>query len=263
MNDAEAGMTVIDYAEADSQFIDALDGRGLALASGKGIQRDRGWQRCNATNKGRRGIGDGAYIYRSDGWPRWTINNHTDGLGPSVHVYKSSKEKTTPAERAQIKQAVAQIKRDAEEERARVDKLQTDIATSLRRWWARLVPADADHPYLVRKAVAPHGIRQWRNLLIVPMLEGDGLIWNFQFIAPDGAKRYRKGARAKSGLYVIEGGTDAVYVAEGFATAATIAEETGGATVVVAFTAGKLKSGADYARRRWPDAKIVIPSDDA
>src|SRR5258708_39573537 len=78
----------------------------------------------------------------------------------------------------------------------------------------------------------------------------------------EGAKRYGKGGRGKSGLDVIEGGKDAVYVAEGFATAATIAEVTGGATVVVAFTAGKLKSGADYARRRWPDAKIVIAADD-
>ena len=98
------------------------------------------------------------------------------------------------------------------------------------------------HPYLTRKGVEAHGLRQdRRGNLLVPMRDIDGRLWGLQTITPDGGKLFMRGGR-KQGTHALLGELQPgapVVIAEGFATAATMREATGLA-VVAAFDSGNL-----------------------
>lgn len=128
--------------------------------------------------------------------------------------------------------------------------------------WDAAAAASACHPYLRAKGVEPHGIRQERGLLLVPLRDGDGMLWNVQSIAANGDKRFLPGAR-KRGLWHMLGGPvdDVLCIAEGYATAATIQAAVGG-PVAVAFDAGNLEPVARALRALHPSARIVICADD-
>ncbi len=131
-------------------------------------------------------------------------------------------------------------------------------------------------PYLVRKGVQPHGVRfADGGVLLVPLRDGAGKLWNVQRIAPtkteSGApeKLFLKGGR-KSGLWHLVGelasGADAtgpavLLIAEGYATAATLHEATG-YPVAVAFDAGNLQHVARALRKLHPAALLVLCGDD-
>ena len=93
--------------------------------------------------------------------------------------------------------------------------------------------ADEGHPYLVRKKLSGTGILSCqdchmeyrRDWIMFPLLNLDGFV-NIQFIAPDGSKRFMKGAKKKGtfgkfGLY--EKGMP-VILTEGAATARSLYE---------------------------------------
>jgi putative DNA primase/helicase len=131
-------------------------------------------------------------------------------------------------------------------------------------------------PYLFRKGVQPHGVRfAAGDVLLVPLRDGAGKLWNLQRIAPSkpesGApeKLFLKGGR-KSRLWHLVGdlasGADAtgpavLLIAEGYATAATLHEATG-YPVAVAFDAGNLQHVARALRTLYPSALLVLCGDD-
>ena len=126
---------------------------------------------------------------------------------------------------------------------------------------ARASPC-VSHPYLVTKSIQPHGSKQYKSCLLVPMHDAGGLC-SLQLIQADGTKRYLQGGRTH-GCYFVIGDIapgDIILVAEGFATGGTLREATGHA-VVVAFTANNLQAVADEFRRRYPDHQILICGDD-
>ena len=128
--------------------------------------------------------------------------------------------------------------------------------------WSNAREANPNHPYLLRKRIAPHGARQLAGDLLVPMLDIDGALWNYQRIAPDGAKRFRPG-RAKGLCYAI-GQIDpakTLVLCEGFATGATLHEQAG-LPVLCSFSASNLLPVAQDARARWPAIDLLIAGDD-
>ncbi len=121
--------------------------------------------------------------------------------------------------------------------------------------------ASADHPYLSRKRVQPHGIKIDRaGKLVVPVYSEDGEIISHQTIDADGKKRFLKGGKVDGGFFEIRGTRGVVFVGEGFATCASVHEATG-ATVVVAFDAGNLPKVAKIAKEMYLGSKIVIAAD--
>jgi putative DNA primase/helicase len=99
---------------------------------------------------------------------------------------------------------------------------------------------DAKYPYLAAKGIKPHGIRQMRNFLMVPVRDTKGEIHGLQFIMPDGKKRFKRGM-ALTGCYHAMGKPDGrILIAKGYATGAVLQEITGHAEAC-AFTAGNLK----------------------
>jgi putative DNA primase/helicase len=129
--------------------------------------------------------------------------------------------------------------------------------------WATAKPADPRHPYLVAKGVQAHGLRQRGDVLLVPLHDAEGRIWNIQRIAPDGAKRFAKGGRI-TGVFCLVGGdpadADLLLVCEGWATAATLTEATG-LPVLAAMNAGNLEPVAKAANHWSPHLPLVIAAD--
>lgn len=147
----------------------------------------------------------------------------------------------------------------AEREQYQRQQLEADVAQVI---WNQAEPADAKHPYLERKRIMPHSIRQVGNVLFVPMQDERGKIWNLQRIKPCGDKWFRKG-RA-SGLFMPIGkveGAKTLVLAEGFATGATIFEQTG-LTVLCALSASNLVNVAQIIRNMRPKVDLLICGDD-
>ncbi len=150
--------------------------------------------------------------------------------------------------------------------RAAADKArqaeQVAAAERAREQWGRGVSAHAEHPYLIAKQVQPHGIRQSGALLLVPLVDPHGLLWNVQTIDGGGRKRFLRRGRVR-GLFspVGElGNPGTLLICEGWATGATLHEETGHA-VLAAMNAGNLRPVAEAARSHWPRADFVICAD--
>ena len=122
-------------------------------------------------------------------------------------------------------------------------------------------PADPRHPYLVKKGVGVHSIRQDYQALIIPIRNVGGVLTSLQFIKPDGTKLFLTGGEI-TGCYHAIGGkpVDSILIAEGYATAATLFEITGQPTAC-AFNAGNLKPVALAIRDKFPDITIIIAAD--
>lgn len=108
--------------------------------------------------------------------------------------------------------------------------------------WSQASAASADHPYLKRKGVQPHGARiTGDGRLMLPLFGQDGTLCSLQYIDTDGGKLYHPGSEAGGKFWMVgtmdEPGT--LYVAEGFSTAATI-HETTGRPCVVSYSASSL-----------------------
>jgi putative DNA primase/helicase len=124
-------------------------------------------------------------------------------------------------------------------------------------------PARADHPYLVKKGVKPHGVFEWLfGDLLIPMFDRRGALWSHQTIRADGTKLYLKDGRRQGTFFQIgEAPTELLAFAEGYATAASIHEGTDW-PVAVCFDAHGIGSVAAELRRKFARALFVFAADD-
>jgi len=132
------------------------------------------------------------------------------------------------------------------------------------RIWEAAHSAPADHPYLRRKQVGPHGLRcDSAGNLIVPLRDAAGVLHTIETIIPSGDKRYLAGG-AKAGHFCTIGGpleaTGAFLICEGWATGASLHEATG-LPVVAAMDAGNLGPVTERLRKVHPSAAITIVAD--
>ena len=158
-----------------------------------------------------------------------------------------------------VEQRIEYAKQQREEAQARQHIKAADKAG---RIWCGAQPAQADHPYLLRKGIKPHRLRQSGDTLLVP-LYADGLLMNLQRIYPNGAQRFPAGGKVK-GCYSPIGRLELgepLYIAEGWATGASIHEETGCA-VACAMSAGNLLNVGRQLQRYYPESILIIAGDD-
>ncbi len=171
----------------------------------------------------------------------------------------SSRKPADPLEAQLIAQRIQQAREQRESDQAR---RQIATASYAGRVWSEAQPADGNHPYLTRKQVPAHRLRQCGDTLLVP-LYADGYLCNLQRIGADGAKRFLSGGRVKgshSPIGTLEPGQP-LYICEGWATGATIHAETG-AAVACAMNAGNLLSVGQQLSRTHPDALLIVAGDD-
>lgn len=126
--------------------------------------------------------------------------------------------------------------------------------------------APADHPYLRRKGVKPHGLRLFMKCLCVPLRDIDGRLHSLELIGPDGDKNTLENGRVDGCFYLIGrrefiNDPQKLCIAEGFATAAKINEITG-LPVAVARVSGNLLPVAKAFRQKYPAAEIILCADD-
>jgi putative DNA primase/helicase len=127
--------------------------------------------------------------------------------------------------------------------------------------WEKGRDVDAKHPYLAAKGIKPHGIKQLRASLVVPVRDTTNTLHGMQFIMPDGTKKFKTGTVVTGCYHAIGKVNRKILIAEGYATGATLHEATGHA-VACAFTAGNLKPVAEALKQKYPDIVIVICADD-
>lgn len=107
------------------------------------------------------------------------------------------------------------------------------------------------------------------HVLIIPMMDADGVLWNYQRIYPEklskGDKFFLEGARIEGTFFTfgeLNEKTEKIYIAEGIATAASVHEAFNcNATVVAAFNAGNLTHVGAGLRKKYPGAKFVFCAD--
>lgn len=167
----------------------------------------------------------------------------------------------TAAERRSIRQAELARQR----ERLALEEMAASGAADL---WSNAYRADAAHPYLVRKALEPFGIRQSGNALLVPMVDAAFRLWNVQRIRPDGFKLFGKDGRTAGlfwphGVHMLDGrpSDGPLIIGEGFATMAAIHLATGHG-VAAAMSARNLESVARAMRKLFPAREIIVAADD-
>ena len=126
--------------------------------------------------------------------------------------------------------------------------------------WQHAEPANADHPYLRRKRVGAHGIRQQGTALLIPARDATGRLWSLESIYPDGGKRFLRGGRKAGCFHVLGEVEDRCAIAEGYASAASIFEAAGW-PCACAFDAGNLPAVALALRQLHPAADLVVFAD--
>lgn len=198
----------------------------------------------------------GWYVLHGDGIPAGSFGCWRTGLY-STWCSKATTE-MTQAERDANAQRIRAMQAQREADQAQRQK---DAAQSASELWAQAEPAPADHPYLVRKGIQPHGARVFGDYLLVPLRDAAGALHSLQTIAPDGEKRFHTGGRIK-GCYFSIGRPDGVLViCEGFGTGASINQATGHA-VAVAFNAGNVLEVAQALRSKYPALRVIVAADD-
>jgi putative DNA primase/helicase len=248
---------------AIAAFSQAMRAHGIVppepiLADGK-------LHRCDVD--ARNGKGDGAYLLHLDGIPVGGFQNWQAGDGWQNWCSRAV-QSLTAKERAELQTKAEKLRGQRESE---VALRHAEACGRARQTWTSATPASADHPYLARKGVQPHGLRvrsghlniggiECDGALVVPVLDSSGQLHSLELITVDGNKRYLPGGRV-SGCYFIIGELQGVLViAEGFATAASIHEATGYATACV-FNAGNLLAAAEALRAKLPNVRMIFGAD--
>lgn len=200
---------------------------------------------------------DATYILHLDGVPAGGFQNWQGG---DWHNWKADRKlEFTPEENAAYRARVKAMEEDRKREDAARKQEAQKRAVSI---WEQSAMCDS-HEYLTRKGVSAHGVKSYKDALVVPMRDASGTLHSLQLISQDGEKRFLTGGR-KSGCYfsigkVKPGGV--LCIAEGYATGASIHEATGHA-VAVAFDAGNLAPVAKALREKMPDVQMVLCADD-
>ncbi len=201
-----------------------------------------------------------AWSARADGYKAsdcrstWQSINAGGGVGIGSLFHLAKLHGYEPDKTAVSRQPNA----DEQRERAAQRKARDDAANAAReraheaaaveaaRMWESASDA-TESPYLLRKKTKGVGVRVMPDgMLLVPLRDANGRLWNLQRIAPQKPaqgtdKLFLKGGR-KSGLFHLAGeptNAPALLVCEGAATGFSLHEATGLPTVI-AFDAGNL-----------------------
>ena len=195
----------------------------------------------------------GTYVLHLDGWPCLLIWNHRLG---SCDKFPLSNKNPNAAQQEKIRKQIAAEKAGREEEDAR---RHAQAAAKAEHIWNDATPAGAAHPYLVKKGVKSHGLREHEGRLVVPMYRNDKLV-GLEYISGDGKKVYLPGTEKKGACYVIGDMTGDLALCEGWATGASIHEATGKACVVAFDASNLLLIAKEF--DGYPGGEIIVCADD-
>lgn len=239
--------------DAAQQFSAAM--RSAGLAPNASITSDGKIHRCNVEGD-RRGKRNGWYVLHLDGLAAGAFGSWRTG---ESHQWSAKPERDMSREERdenRCRMDAARVEREAQEV-----KLREAARVKAKKLWESAGTVDPKHPYLVAKGVRPSGIKQLRQMLVVPVRDENGTLHSLQFIGADGSKRFLTGGK-KAGCYALIGEQGNVLcIAEGLATGLSIHHATNH-TVVVSFDAGNMTSVAKAIRAKYPDVRLIVCADD-
>lgn len=241
-------------ADAAAELAAAMRAAGLELVKGADIVLDGRIHRFRVIGD-KSGSRNGWVVGHLHPVPAGAFGSWKTGVS---HTWRAESEKAmTPAELAEQRRQFEAMRRQRAEEEARVREAARGKAARL---WSMAKPAEAEHPYLVRKGVKAWGVRQLRESLLIPARDSHGQLHTLQFIGPAGGKRFLTGGRVQACYCAIGRPADTLLLAEGYATAASLFEATGHATAC-AFNAGNLAPVARALRSKFPALRIIVCAD--
>lgn len=214
--------------------------------------------RCEGDGKSRK---NGWAILYLDERPAGAFGNYKQNTG--TLKWKSGEDR--PPLSREEREALQREWREAREKRdAERREAEHQAALDASELWRDAWPAKPDHPYVARKGLDPAPLRQDRDVLLVPMFDTEGLLFNLQRIFPNGDKRFLRGGRTDS-LFCIIGEvtalTRSVVLCEGYSTGDAVHRATGH-PVVVAFSAKNLVRVARLWNELRPDIEYIVAADD-
>lgn len=235
-------------------LIDAIRAAGLAPAKTLEFGADGQLVRYRVEGD-KAGSRNGWVVPYSHPFPAGTFGSWKTGESHTWH--QTTCQPSTPQERAarqhQIKEAQA----------ARVQELAKVHASARLRaakLWTMAKPANNAHAYLVNKKVPAIGVRQLRDMLLIPARDVHGELHTLQFIMADGSKRFLTGGRIVGCYFAMGRPRDRLLICEGLATGATLHLATRDA-VAVCFSCGNLMPAARALRGKFPRLRLVICAD--
>lgn len=240
------------------QLKDAMVAAGLEPPDH--LQLDGKIHRFRSGTKGSGKAGDksGWYIIYPDGIPAGRFGCWRAGV--EVTFRADVGRPISAAEEMANARRLAEAKQLRDEELAKSRAVAADTVAKI---WSVAGPASAEHEYLKRKGIQPHGARVTGDgRLMVPLYGADGSLSSLQYIDTAGGKLYHPGAQT-GGKFWMLGTMDepgVIYVAEGFATAATI-HETTGRPCAIAYSASNLVPVTGSIRELGSTQPIVIVAD--
>ena len=157
-----------------------------------------------------------------------------------------------------------EVKRLQEEAKIDLANKQTKAAKIAQNIWNKAAPTEK-HPYLERKQVLSHGLRQGEDgRLIIPLLDAQLEIVGLEYIDDDGGKKFLTGTKKKGSFYILGEhmlqDAKAINYAEGYATAASYFQDMA-QPVIVCFDAGNLKPVGETISDYFPNAKHIFIAD--
>ena len=176
--------------------------------------------------------------------------------GLSTHAFDKAENEYTKAELKRVRERMKKAQQEAEIEQRNV---QEDTSSRAENLWNN-ASETSDHPYLSKKKILSHGLRDYKGCLVIPLKDVDGKLWSLQFITENSEKRFLNGGKKKGCYFLIGTLAENAFVCEGYATGATVYECTG-EPVVVAFDSGNLKSVVQAIHEKYPKLKIAICAD--
>ena len=235
-------------------LIDAMGAAGLAPAKPLSLIGDGKLTRYRVDGD-KAGSKNGWVVFYNHPAPAAAFGSWKTGESHTWH--EASDRQISPAERAERRKQLqaAQAARAAE-----LVKVQTSARQRAEKLWAMARPATNAHAYLQRKGVHAYGIRQLRDMLLIPARDVHGELHTLQFITADGAKRFLTGGRIVGCYYAIGKPREILLLAEGLATGSTLHQATG-AAVAVCFNCGNLLPVARALRSKFPRMRLIVCAD--
>jgi phage/plasmid primase-like uncharacterized protein len=246
-------------AEVYRAFTGATAKREIEEPPG-GFVSDGKLRRCNTESQN--GKGDAAYILFPAPPYAGGFQNWQDGLDWENWRYTGNGQtRLSPKEQKALQANLEAIRKFRDEEQRKKHK---ETAARAKRIWGRAKPAEPNHPYLRQKGIKQRGLRQRKDgLLLAPMRDANGTIWNLQTINEKGNKRFLKGGRTaglffKAGPKPKPGGT--IVIGEGVATMFSVLEATG-LHVVAAMSTNNLLAVGKALRAKFSETQLIYVAD--
>jgi len=252
---------------SEQQFIEFLTSLGFILKVDGLVETN-----ANAGVFGRAYIvKDG--VKKDTGYYQWYPNRDTGTPYGSAHDWSSSSQdaligkwngKGVPAAPQTKAEKEAGDRATEQAKIAQAEEDKKNIAASNAEWDSS-PEADSNHPYLIKKQVGSHGLRQDKDgRLVVPVCKSTKEIVGLQYIYPNGKKMIRRGTKKKGNYFVLGAhlvkAAKKINYAEGFSTGASYHQDMN-EPVVVCFDAGNLDSVGDKFSDLFPEAMHIFIAD--